>query len=153
MKSTNKVRSNRKSRAKRRRPKARTKAIKNTGLDDDIKQEEKEAESMVININNESDEFKRETLKQFKFFQTKFSQRWTQTKLQQSNTMVLKDVGFSMKEFKILIHFVENSKLDLKFADGCKDVTQLRTVLNPFLLCNDLSRDNSTSIADFLTYL
>ena len=54
MKSSNKVRSNRKSLTKTRKQKAQTKAIKHVGLADDMKQEEKEAESMVISINNES---------------------------------------------------------------------------------------------------
>ena len=103
-----------------------------------------------IEIDNESDEFSRETLKHFKFFRTKFSQRWTKSQLQQSNEMSLKDVGFKMKHFKMLVDFVnynyrcaksrcfnKNRYLDLSFADGHKDLSQLREILKPLLLCND----------------
>ena len=109
--------------------------------EDDIKINEQKSDHIEIEIDNESDKFLRETLKHFKFFQTKFSQRWTKTKLQNDNKMSLKQVGFKMKHFKILINFVEDKfkkqRLDLSCTHHCKTITELRKELNPLLLCND----------------
>ena len=65
--------------------------------DNDIKINEKES-SEYIEI--EIDTFSRETLKHFKFFQTKFSQRLSKTKLQNDNKMSLKQRCFVYKPTK-----------------------------------------------------
>ena len=117
--------------------------------DDDIKISNQELEYMEIEIDNESDKFSRETLKHFKFFRTKFSERWTKTKLQNENKMSLNDIGFKMEQFKLLVCFVEGLDangfkrqwgqpgFDLSFANECNSVEELRNALNPFVLCND----------------
>ena len=72
--------------------------------------------------------------------------------MQQSSIISFESVGFRLNEFDILIKFIETKEIDLSFADNSKDVAELLSKLEPFLLCNDFFqyKDITASIVEYL---
>ena len=119
---------------------------------DDAKEHNSADSRITIEIDGIKKEYKRKSLMNLIFFQTRFNERWNKTKMQQSNIISFKSLGFTLHEFDILIKFIETKKLDLTYADHATDVTELLSKLEPLVLCNDFFqyKNITSSIAEFL---